>query len=93
MSDKFQPIVRVNNFGLVDYLDEVPLRDGETLIILWPDGVETTEQIRVEIVNGGGFSQTYSSTAYVVRRVYGMTAHLPLWEAPELRCLARRWER
>ena len=75
----FSKIATCRNWGNIDKLEELALKDGETLKIKFPDGgIEVHNIIVVEKSTKGRYEDTYDSRAYVIVNYRGFETLISL---------------
>ena len=78
-----QKVIKEGNWGYWDTLNKIPLKDGEKLIIQWPDKEKTEEICRVR--NGtyiysdmGHEGRGPDDVAYIFVKVHNLNVEVPL---------------
>lgn len=64
MDDRYKEVMITSKPTCMDMLDNIPLKDGERLEVIWPDGTHTFETIRVKTWKNKNI--TYSKAHIIV---------------------------
>ena len=79
----FQQVIKKSNWAYWDELDGAPLRDGEVLIIEWPDQTRTTNICHIQrdifkYSDHGVECEGPDEKAYTIIPIYGLNVKVPL---------------
>lgn len=78
-----QKIIKESNWGYWDTLNGIPLKDGEKLIVQWPDKEKTEEFLFLRkgtytYIDMGSHGTGPDNVAYVVVNVHNLNVEIPL---------------